>query len=126
MNVEVQVKLSIEHRFKRSIRYNFSEKDDVIEDVYAEHAKKYEFADITWYPSRHTVVYRYDSRVPLNASGDGLNDFIGFQPNSIVISESVRAAGICSIFFTSYKFQKSTIFMLFFYYLYKLYNLLSC
>ncbi|XP_027939046.1 L-gulonolactone oxidase 3 [Vigna unguiculata] len=87
-----KVKLSIEHRLKRSITYNFTEKEDLIEDVYVEHAKKYEFADITWYPSRHTVVYRYDSRVPLNASGDGLNDFIGFQPNSILISESVRAA----------------------------------
>lgn len=86
-----KVKLSIEHRFKRSITYNFT-KDDDIEEVYAEHAKKYEFGDIAWYPSRHTAVYRYDSRVSLNASGDGINDFIGFQPNSILISESVRAA----------------------------------
>lgn len=58
-----------------------------------EHAKQYEFGDITWYPSKHTAVYRYDSRVPLNASGDGVYDFIGFQANSILISESVRAAG---------------------------------
>nr|KYP63715.1 L-gulonolactone oxidase [Cajanus cajan] len=86
-----KVKLSLEHRFKRSITYNFTG-DDGIEDVYTEHAKQYEFADITWYPSRHTAVYRYDSRVPINASGDGLNDFIGFQPNPILISESVRAA----------------------------------
>lgn len=93
MKMEVQVKLSIEHRFKRSITYNFT-KDEDIEEVYAEHAKKYEFGDIAWYPSRHTTVYRYDSRVSLNASGDGINDFIGFQPNSILISESVRAAGI--------------------------------
>jgi len=42
-------------------------------------------------------VYRYDSRVPLNASGDGVNDFIGFQPNSILISESVRGTGISSL-----------------------------
>jgi len=97
MNVEGQVKLSIEHRFKRSITYEFTEKDDLIEDLYVDHAKKYEFADITWYPSKHTVVYRYDSRVPLNASGDGVNDFIGFQPNSILISESVRVAGISSL-----------------------------
>ncbi|KAJ1399102.1 FAD-binding, type 2-like superfamily [Sesbania bispinosa] len=61
-----KVKLSLEPRFKRSITYNFTD-DTGIEDVYIDHAKKYEFADITWYPSRHTAVYRYDSRVPLNA-----------------------------------------------------------
>jgi len=91
---EVQVKLSLERRFKRSITYNFTAEDDHIEDVYVDHAKMYEFADLTWYPSRHTVVYRYDSRVPLNASGDAVYDFIGFQANSILVSESVRAAGI--------------------------------
>ncbi|KAI4316129.1 hypothetical protein L6164_024138 [Bauhinia variegata] len=86
-----KVKLSVEHRFKRSITYNFTD-DAHIEDMYVSHAKKYEFADIDWYPSKHTAVYRYDSRVPLTAAGDGVNDFIGFQPNSILISESVRAS----------------------------------
>ncbi|CAL0332706.1 unnamed protein product [Lupinus luteus] len=86
-----KVKLSLEHRFKRSITYNFTD-DAYIEDVYINHAKQYEFADITWYPSKHTAVYRYDSRVSLDASGDGVYDFIGFQANSILISESVRAA----------------------------------
>ncbi|OIW19797.1 hypothetical protein TanjilG_24496 [Lupinus angustifolius] len=86
-----KVKLSLEHRFKRSISYNFTD-DAHIEDVYINHAKQYEFADITWYPSKHTAVYRYDSRVPLDASGNGIYDFIGFQANSILISESVRAA----------------------------------
>ncbi|KAK4274284.1 hypothetical protein QN277_017530 [Acacia crassicarpa] len=84
-----KVKLSIEHRFKRSITYNFTD-DANVEDEYMEHAKKYEFADITWYPSKHTAVYRYDSRVPLNVSGDGVNDFIGFQPNPILASNLVR------------------------------------
>ncbi|WJX16525.1 L-gulonolactone oxidase 3 [Trifolium repens] len=86
-----KVKLSLEHRFKRSITFNFTDDSD-IENVYIEHAKKYEFADITWYPSRHTAVYRYDFRVPLDTSGDGVYDFIGFQANNILISESVRAA----------------------------------
>ncbi|XP_019429827.1 PREDICTED: L-gulonolactone oxidase 3-like isoform X2 [Lupinus angustifolius] len=86
-----KVKLSLEPRFKRSITYNFTD-DAHIEDVYTDHAKQYEFADITWYPSKNTSVYRYDSRVPLNASGDGVYDFIGFQANSILISKSVRAA----------------------------------
>lgn len=58
-----------------------------------DHAKKHEFGDITWYPSRNTAVYRYDDRVPLNTHGDGVNDFIGFQDTSILISKSTRAAG---------------------------------
>ncbi|KAL5071202.1 hypothetical protein RYX36_022089 [Vicia faba] len=86
-----KVKLSIEHRFKRSITFNFTDDTD-IENVYIDHAKKYEFADITWYASTHIAVYRYDFRVPLNASGDGVYDFIGFQANSILIPESVRGA----------------------------------
>ncbi|XP_027332387.1 L-gulonolactone oxidase 3 [Abrus precatorius] len=86
-----KVKLSLEHRFKRSITYNFTN-DTYIEDVYIDHAKQYEFADITWYPSRHTAVYRYDSRVPISVSGDGVNDFIGFQAIPNLIPESVRAA----------------------------------
>jgi hypothetical protein len=90
--LNLRVKLSLEHRFKRSITFNFTDDTD-IENVYIEHAKKYEFADITWYPSRHTAVYRYDFRVPLDTSGDGVYDFIGFQANNILISESVRAAG---------------------------------
>ncbi|RHN77697.1 putative oxidoreductase [Medicago truncatula] len=88
---DIQVKLSLEHRFKRSIAFNFTDDND-IENVYIEHAKKYEFADITWYPSRHTAVYRYDVRVPLDAAGDGVYDFIGFQANEILVSQSVRAA----------------------------------
>lgn len=86
------MKLSIEHRFKRSITFNFTDDND-IENVYIDHANKYEFADIAWYPSKHTAVYRYDFRAPLNASGDGVFDFIGFQANSIFIAKSVRVAG---------------------------------
>ncbi|PQM34224.1 L-gulonolactone oxidase 3 [Prunus yedoensis var. nudiflora] len=37
------------------------------------------------------VISRYDNRVPLNASGDGTYDFLGFQSNSILISKSIRA-----------------------------------
>ncbi|CAL5206555.1 unnamed protein product [Lathyrus oleraceus] len=86
-----KVKLSLEHRFKRSITFNFTDDND-IENVYMDHANKYEFADITWYPSKYTAVYRYDFRAPLNASGDGVFDFIGFQANSIFIAKSVRVA----------------------------------
>ncbi|KAK8343638.1 hypothetical protein V6Z12_A07G028000 [Gossypium hirsutum] len=55
-------------------------------------SKKYEFGDITWYPSKHTAVYRYDSRVPMETPSDGINDFFGFQSNEILISKSVRAS----------------------------------
>lgn len=83
----------LEPAFKRSITYNFTNDSD-IEDEFMEHTRKNEFGDIQWYPSRHTAVYRYDNRVPLNTSGDGVNDFLGFQSNLILLSKSVRATGI--------------------------------
>ncbi|MED6168921.1 L-gulonolactone oxidase 3 [Stylosanthes scabra] len=85
-----KVKLTIEPSFKRSITYNFAS-DVGLEDLYGEHAKKYEFADITWYPSQYTAVYRYDSRVPLNTPGNGVFDFIGFQDTLSWVSVAVRA-----------------------------------
>lgn len=87
-----QVTFALETGFKRSITYNFTD-DNAIEEVFVEHGKKHEFGDITWYASRHTAVYRYDDRVSLSASGEGVNDFIGFQSNLILISKSDRAAG---------------------------------
>ncbi|KAG4190311.1 hypothetical protein ERO13_A07G022900v2 [Gossypium hirsutum] len=84
-------KLSLKRGFKRSITYNFTN-DSSIENNFMEHGKKYEFGDITWYPSKHTAVYRYDSRVPMETPSDGINDFFGFQSNEILISKSVRAS----------------------------------
>ncbi|XP_057722436.1 L-gulonolactone oxidase 3-like isoform X2 [Arachis stenosperma] len=86
-----KVTLRVEPSFKRSITYNFTS-DVGLEDLYVDHAKKYEFADITWYPSQHTAIYRYDSRVPLNTSGNAVFDFIGFQDNPTLIPEAVRAS----------------------------------
>lgn len=86
------MKLSLEPAFKRSVAYNFTD-DAHIEDIFMDHGKKYEFADVTWYPSRHTAVYRYDYRVPLSTSGNGEYDFLGFQPNSIVVSKATRSSG---------------------------------
>ncbi|XLS62798.1 hypothetical protein HN51_017026 [Arachis hypogaea] len=83
----------VEPSFKRSITYNFTS-DVGLEDLYVDHANKYEFADITWYPSQHTAIYRYDSRVPLNTSGNAVFDFIGFQDNPTLIPEAVRASVI--------------------------------
>uniref|UniRef100_A0A5B7C0D8 L-gulonolactone oxidase n=1 Tax=Davidia involucrata TaxID=16924 RepID=A0A5B7C0D8_DAVIN len=90
LGVISKVTFSLERGFKRSITFNFTD-DGHIEDEFMDHGKKHEFADITWYPSRHTAVYRYDDRVPLDTNGDGVNDFIGFQSNPVVISKSVRA-----------------------------------
>ncbi|KAI3909284.1 hypothetical protein MKW98_025926 [Papaver atlanticum] len=86
-----KVKISLEAGFKRSIT-NIYQNDTNLEDEFMDLALAHEFADITWYPSFHTTVYRKDDRVPLNTSGDGINDFIGFQPTPIFISESTRSA----------------------------------
>ncbi|XP_022729242.1 L-gulonolactone oxidase 3-like isoform X1 [Durio zibethinus] len=90
LGVISKVTFSLERGFKRSIKYNFTD-DSLIENEFIEHGKKYEFGDIAWYPSKHTAVYRYDNRVSMDALGDGINDFLGFQDNEILVSESVRA-----------------------------------
>ncbi|CAM8898012.1 unnamed protein product [Rhodiola kirilowii] len=89
LGVISKVKLSLEPGFKRSIAFNFTD-DSSFENEFSDHAKRHEFADITWYPSRKTAVYRYDDRVSLNAEGDGINDFLGFQSNSVLVSKGVR------------------------------------
>ncbi|XVF48573.1 hypothetical protein PTKIN_Ptkin03bG0201400 [Pterospermum kingtungense] len=90
LGVISQVKFSLEKGFKRSITYNFTS-DSSIETEFIEHGKKFEFGDIAWYPSKHTAVYRYDSIVSIDNPGDGINDFLGFQANEILVSQSVRA-----------------------------------
>ncbi|KAF3774119.1 L-gulonolactone oxidase 3 [Nymphaea thermarum] len=82
-----KVKLSLEPAFKRSIT-NYFESDSQFEEIFTDHAREHEFADITWYPSQHVAVFRADDRVPINSSGDGRNDFLGFQPQNIVVSAS--------------------------------------
>ncbi|VFQ84663.1 unnamed protein product [Cuscuta campestris] len=91
LGVISKVTFSLEPAFKRSITYNFTD-DNGVENEYIEHAKKHEFADLQWYPSRNTAVYRYDHRVPLDTPGDGVNDFIGFRPNFIPVTQIIRAA----------------------------------
>ncbi|KAG0491071.1 hypothetical protein HPP92_007934 [Vanilla planifolia] len=86
----MQVTLSLQPAFKRSITYDYRA-DDRFQDEFTELAKRHEFFDITWYPSQGKAVYRLDDREPMNASGDGVNDFIGFQSNPTLTSMSVRA-----------------------------------
>lgn len=54
---------------------------------------QHEFGDMIWYPSQHKVVYRLDDRVSSNASGDGLNDFIGFRSIPTLTLALVRSTG---------------------------------
>ncbi|KAL8168052.1 hypothetical protein V2J09_009551, partial [Rumex salicifolius] len=84
------VKLSIEPTFKRSITYNFTG-DKSLEEEWLNHVNKFEFGDITWYPSQHTAVYRYDHRVPVDTPGDAVYDFLGFQPQLSLIPKTLRA-----------------------------------
>ncbi|KAJ0986062.1 hypothetical protein J5N97_004418 [Dioscorea zingiberensis] len=86
-----KVTLSLEPRFKRSITFSF-QNDSSFENDFMDLAKTHEFADITWFPSQHQAMYRLDDRVPLNTSGDGFNDFIGFQSTSMIVSTAVRAS----------------------------------
>ncbi|XP_068652724.1 L-gulonolactone oxidase 3-like [Aristolochia californica] len=90
LGVISKVTLSLEPGFKRSIT-NIFKNDTQLENEFMEHAQKHEFADITWYPSRQTAVFRNDNRVPLDTSGDGINDFIGFQSTPTVASIGIRS-----------------------------------
>ncbi|RLM78475.1 L-gulonolactone oxidase 3 [Panicum miliaceum] len=90
LGVVTKITLSLEPRFKRSITYEYRD-DSTFQDDFTAHASRHEFADITWYPSQHTAVYRVDDRAPLNASGDGVNDFIGFQATPIAATAGLRA-----------------------------------
>ncbi|KAJ3695625.1 hypothetical protein LUZ60_001002 [Juncus effusus] len=90
LGVISKVTFSLDPRFKRSMTYDFRD-DNMLENDFVAHAHDHEFADITWYPSKHTAVYRQDNRVSLNSSGEGTNDFLGFQSNLIVVSAGVRS-----------------------------------
>ncbi|KAF7843869.1 putative L-gulonolactone oxidase 6 [Senna tora] len=74
-----QITLKLEPMFKRSIRYLAKDDRDLGEEV-SSFGHQHEFGDITWYPSQHKAVYRIDDRVSINASGNGLYDFIPFRP----------------------------------------------
>ncbi|GLJ38529.1 hypothetical protein SUGI_0785160 [Cryptomeria japonica] len=78
LGVISQVTLQLEPMFKRSIT-NVKMGEQELEERIAEFARLHEFGDVTWYPGQRKVVYRIDDRVPVNQSGDGVNDFIGFR-----------------------------------------------
>ncbi|KAK3126613.1 hypothetical protein QOZ80_7AG0559350 [Eleusine coracana subsp. coracana] len=65
--------------FKRSVAFQECDDFEVAERV-VPFAHEYKFADLLfWYPGQGKAAYRIDDRVPVNMSGDGVNDFVGFR-----------------------------------------------
>ncbi|XP_078178465.1 putative L-gulonolactone oxidase 6 [Carex rostrata] len=79
LGVISQVTLQLQPMFKRSLTYSTRNDSDLAEQVVI-FGLRHEFADIAWYPGHNRVMYRLDDRVPVNVSGDGVYDFIGFRP----------------------------------------------
>lgn len=79
--------------FKRSVTYHKDDDSNLAERVVA-FGKEHEFADIWWFPGHRVAVYKTDDRVPIDATGDAVNDFIGFRPVPISIIKSVRYSGM--------------------------------
>ncbi|KAI3933843.1 hypothetical protein MKX01_028169 [Papaver californicum] len=86
-----QVTLKLQPLFKRSITI-VGESDSNLATRATTFGEEHEFGDITWFPYQRTVLYRLDDRVSSTASGNGLNDFIGFRSLLIAASELTRAS----------------------------------
>jgi len=91
LGVISQVTLALEPLFKRSMTYTERDDDDLAEQV-AKFGHEHEFADIAWYPGHGRAVYRIDDRLPMNASGDGILDFVGFRATSTLLIGANRVA----------------------------------
>ncbi|XP_002992203.2 L-gulonolactone oxidase 3 [Selaginella moellendorffii] len=89
LGVISQVTLSLQPIFKRSVT-KFEASDINLEREILEFGKNHEFGDVSWYPSKYKVIYRADDRVPVSTSGDGVNDFTGFQPTLATAVEAQR------------------------------------
>ncbi|KAE8803878.1 FAD binding domain containing protein [Hordeum vulgare] len=91
LGVISQVTLALQPLFKRSTTFIRRDDDDLAERM-PEFGREHEFADISWYPGLRRAVYRLDDRLPLNASGEGVFDFIGFRPTSTLVIREARLA----------------------------------
>ncbi|KAK6919889.1 FAD linked oxidase, N-terminal [Dillenia turbinata] len=90
LGVISQVTLKLQPLFKRSITYLIRNDSDLADEA-ASYGNQHEFADITWYPSQRKAVYKKDDRVSTNISGNGVNDFTGFQSTLTIELAANRA-----------------------------------
>ncbi|XP_072974739.1 probable L-gulonolactone oxidase 6 [Typha angustifolia] len=89
LGVISQVTLALQPLFKRSI--TFSERsDNNLQELAVTFGNQHKFADIAWFPGHRKALYRIDDRVPLNASGNGLFDFIGFRSTATFVTTANR------------------------------------
>ncbi|GMH17321.1 hypothetical protein Nepgr_019162 [Nepenthes gracilis] len=91
LGVISQVTFKLQPMFMRSIVYDQMDDYD-LGDRATVFGNLHEFADMTWYPSQRKVLYRKDDRVPTTATGDGLNDFIGFRAQPSLLLGTIRTA----------------------------------
>ncbi|KAL3743918.1 hypothetical protein ACJRO7_019080 [Eucalyptus globulus] len=90
LGVIAQVTLKLQPLFKRSLTYSIKGDSNLGEQA-ANFGNLHEFADIIWYPSQQKVVYRIDNRITLDASGNGLYNFIPFRATSSLTLALVRS-----------------------------------
>lgn len=87
-----QVTLKLEALFKRSVTYITKNDLNFGEDV-VKFGRQHEFADFTWYPSQKQVIYRVDDRESINATGNGLNNNVGFRSTASLALATIRTTG---------------------------------
>ncbi|BAF12406.1 L-gulonolactone oxidase 2 [Oryza sativa Japonica Group] len=91
LGVISQVTLALQPLFKRSVTFMERDDDDLADQV-TKFGYQHEFADIAWYPGIGRAVYRVDDRLPMNASGEGVLDFIGFRATPRLLIRTNRLA----------------------------------
>ncbi|KAJ0968762.1 hypothetical protein J5N97_021639 [Dioscorea zingiberensis] len=91
LGVISQVTLKMEPMFKRSITYIERNDSDLAVEV-VDFGKKYEYADILWFPGRKKAVYRVDFRVPTNTTGDGRIDYFESRSTPALTNVASRLA----------------------------------
>ncbi|XP_078151860.1 putative L-gulonolactone oxidase 6 [Carex rostrata] len=91
LGVISQVTLQLQPMFKRAISYLTRNDSDLAEQA-VNFGQQHEFADIAWHPGHGNVLYRLDNRVPVNVSGDGVYNFIGFRPTATAVILANRLA----------------------------------
>ncbi|KAJ1690385.1 hypothetical protein LUZ63_014540 [Rhynchospora breviuscula] len=91
LGVISQVTLQLQPMFKRSLTFVTRSDEDLAEQA-VKFGHRHEFADLAWYPGHRKVLYRKDDRVPVNVSGNGNYDFIGFRATPTLAIEINRFA----------------------------------